>query len=156
MVSAALGTAAPVVAGVSIGALVYASYQRTRANDPGLTSEVALLLIFLLGAMSAQRAQMAAALFVAVALLLAFKETLHRFTRQVLTEAELGDLLQLAASVVIVLPLLPDRPLDPFFTEGRGGSEGRARKRGQMAEGRIRTSDFRLFNVRNQRSGNII
>ncbi len=114
VVSAALGTAALVVAGLSIGALVYASYQRTRANDPGLTSEVALLLIFLLGAMSAQRAQMAAALFVAVALLLAFKETLHRFTRQVLTEAELGDLLQLAASVVIVLPLLPDRPLDPF------------------------------------------
>jgi uncharacterized membrane protein (DUF4010 family) len=114
VVSAAIGTPALIIAGLSIGGLVFASYQRTRAEDPGLTSEIALILIFLLGALSAQNAQLAAALFVTVALVLAFKEALHRFTRQVLSEAELGDLLLLAASVLIVLPLLPDHPLDPF------------------------------------------
>jgi uncharacterized membrane protein (DUF4010 family) len=114
VVSAAIGTPALIIAGLSVGGLIYASYQRTRTEDPGLTSEIALILIFLLGALSAQNAQLAAALFVTVALVLAFKEALHRFTRQVLTEAELGDLLLLAASVLIVLPLLPDRPLDPF------------------------------------------
>lgn len=114
VVSAVLGTAILIVAGLSIGALVYASYQRSGATNSGLTNEVALILIFLLGALASQNAQLAAALFVAVALVLAFRDALHRFTRQVLTNAELGDLLLLAASVLIVLPLLPDRPIDPF------------------------------------------
>ena len=114
IVSAVLGAAVLIVAGISIGALVFASYQRGDAKDPGLTNEVALILIFLLGALASENAQLAAALFVAVALVLAFKDALHRFTRQVLTNAELGDLLLLAASVLIVLPLLPDRPIDPF------------------------------------------
>ena len=114
VIGAAIGTIALGIAGAGIVLLVWASYRRTRSSDPGLTSEVALLLTFLLGALAAQHAQLAAALFVATVIVLASKQSLHRFTRELLTDAELNDLLLLAASAVIVLPLLPDRVIDPF------------------------------------------
>jgi len=114
VIGAAIGTIALGIAGAGIVLLVWASYRRTRSSDPGLTSEVALLLTFLLGALAAQHAQLAAGLFVATVIVLASKQSLHRFTRQLLTDAELNDLLLLAASAVIVLPLLPDRVIDPF------------------------------------------
>lgn len=114
IVAALLGTVAVAVGIAATAALAYASYQRSRDHDPGLTSEVTLVLVFLLGALAHTQAQLAAALFVATAILLESKQALHRFTRQVLTDAELGDLLLLAASALIVLPLLPDRTIDPF------------------------------------------
>ncbi|RYD16524.1 MAG: DUF4010 domain-containing protein [Lysobacteraceae bacterium] len=114
LVAALLGAAAVGVGIAATAALAFGSYQRSREHDPGLTSEVTLVLVFLLGALAHTQAQLAAALFVATAILLESKQTLHRFTRQALTDAELGDLLLLAASALIVLPLLPDRTVDPF------------------------------------------
>ena len=114
VVGALLGNVALALAGAAVALLAYAGYERTRTRDPGLTSEIALILVFLLGALAAQRAQLAAALYVMTAIVLVSKQSLHRFTRQVLSDAELGDLLLLAASVLIVLPLLPDRTIDPF------------------------------------------
>lgn len=102
------------LAGLMIGVLVLASYQTSRKEDPGLTGELALIAVFLLGALAMRAPQLAAGLYVLVALLLASKQALHRFTRQVLSDAELTDLLLLAASVAIVLPLLPDRTIGPF------------------------------------------
>ena len=113
-IGALLGTGMLILSAGALLLLVLVSYGRSHEDDPGLTSEVALYLVFLLGALATRQAQLAAALFVVVAIVLTFKQALHRFTRQVLTEAELGDLLLLAASVLIILPLLPDRPLDPF------------------------------------------
>lgn len=114
IVAALIGAIAVAVGIAAFAALAHASYQRSRERDPGLTSEVTLVLVFLLGALALAQAQLAAALFVATAILLESKQALHRFTRQVLTDAELGDLLLLAASALIVLPLLPDRTIDPF------------------------------------------
>lgn len=114
VVGALLGNVALALAGAAVALLAYAGYERTRTRDPGLTSETALIFVFLLGALAAQRAQLAAALYVMTAIVLVSKQSLHRFTRQVLSDAELGDLLLLAASVLIVLPLLPDRTIDPF------------------------------------------
>lgn len=114
IVAALLGAVAVAIGIAATAALAYASYQHSREHDPGLTSEVTLVLVFLLGALAHTQAQLAAALFVATAILLESKQALHRFTRQVLTDAELGDLLLLAASALIVLPLLPDRTVDPF------------------------------------------
>ncbi|MEZ5461987.1 MAG: DUF4010 domain-containing protein [Dokdonella sp.] len=113
-ISAMIGTGVLLLSGVAMAALILVSYTRSIRQEPGLTSEVALYLVFLLGALSAQQPQLAAALFVVVAMVLTFKQAMHHFTRQVLTEAELGDLLLLAASVLIILPLLPDRTVDPF------------------------------------------
>lgn len=113
-VAALFGIPAMLVAGVGIVALTLAAYWRSRSFDPGLTTEVALLTTFVLGALAMTRPQLAAALFVVVAIILASKDSLHRFARHVLSEQELNDALLLAASALIVLPLLPDRTIDPF------------------------------------------
>jgi len=113
-VAALLGMPALLVIGIGVVALTLAGYWRSREFDPGLTTEIALLATFALGALAMTRAQLAAALFVAVAIILAGKESMHRFARQVLSERELDDALLLAASALIVLPLLPDRTIDPF------------------------------------------
>ncbi|MCE5233592.1 MAG: DUF4010 domain-containing protein [Mizugakiibacter sp.] len=113
-VAAMLGTPALLLAGAGLLTLVGIGYLRTRDYDPGLTSEIALLLTYLLGALAVHAAQAAAALFVLVTILLAGKQRMHRFVRQALSERELREALILAASVLIVLPLLPDRAIDPF------------------------------------------
>lgn len=91
-----------------------ASYRYSRTRDPGLTTEVAMLVVFLLGVLAMREIALAAGLGVAVALLLAAKSRVHRFVNNVLTEQELHDALLLAAAAAIVLPLLPDRALDPW------------------------------------------
>ncbi|HEY6941795.1 MgtC/SapB family protein [Dokdonella sp.] len=113
-VGALLGSAALVLGGAATALFAGVAYFDSRTRDPGLTSEVALVLVYLLGALAATRAQLAAGLYVLTAIVLASKPWLHRFTRQSLTDVELDDLLVLAASVLIVLPLLPDRAIDPF------------------------------------------
>jgi uncharacterized membrane protein (DUF4010 family) len=97
---------------VALAAL--AAYRRSRAEDPGLTTEVAMLVTFLLGALAMTALPLAAGLGVVVAVVLASKSALHRFVRDTLTEQEVHDGLLLAAAAAVVLPLLPDRAIDPF------------------------------------------
>jgi uncharacterized membrane protein (DUF4010 family) len=113
-VATIIGGAAVAVAAAFIALAALASYRRTQRQDPGLTTEVAMLLVYLLGVLAMRQAQLAGALGVVVALLLASKSRMHDFVRRVLTEAELHDGLLLAASALVVLPLLPDRALDPW------------------------------------------
>lgn len=103
-----------VVAAVT-GALALAAYLRGTRDDPGLTTEVALVLTALLGGLAVEAPVPAAGLGVAVAGLLAARTPLHRFVRQVLTEDELRDGLTFAAASLVVLPLLPDRAMGPFM-----------------------------------------
>lgn len=56
----------------------------------------------------------ASALAVTLATLLASRARIHRFVRSVLTQPELTDALILAAAVLLVLPLIPDRYVGPF------------------------------------------
>lgn len=109
-----IGGAGLVVAGVFVALAALASYRASRMQDPGLTSEVAMLVVFLLGVLAMREAALAAGLGVAVALLLASKSRVHRFAREQLTAQELRDGLLLAAAAAIVLPLLPDRTIDPW------------------------------------------
>jgi uncharacterized membrane protein (DUF4010 family) len=104
---------------VAVGAAFVAlaalfGYARSGADDPGLTTEVALVVAFLLGALARTNAELAAGAAVAVAILLAARTRLHRLVRDVLTEQELHDGLLLAAAALIVLPLLPDEPVGPY------------------------------------------
>jgi uncharacterized membrane protein (DUF4010 family) len=57
---------------------------------------------------------LAAAAGVLLALLLHLREQLGRFARDKLTEQELFDALLLAAAALVVLPILPDEPIDPW------------------------------------------
>lgn len=105
------GPATLVAVLLAVGALAVAGYVRTREADPGITTEIALLLSLLLGALAMREPALASALAVLAVALLAAKARLHGFVRRVLSEQELQHGLLLAASVLVVLPLLPDRPL---------------------------------------------
>ena len=102
------------VGGGFVALAALAAYQRSRRTDPGLTTEVAMLVTFLLGALAMRATPLAAALGVVVALVLAGKTRMHRFVRDTLTDQELHDALLLAAAAAVVLPLLPDRTIDPW------------------------------------------
>lgn len=103
---------AVLAAGVVILAAV--SYWRSSAHDPGLTTEVALLATFGIGVLATPSPALAAGLGVIIAMLLAARTRLHAFAQAALTERELGDAILLAGAAMIVLPLLPDRAIDPW------------------------------------------
>ncbi len=90
-----------------------AGYLRTTDQDPGLTTEVALVLTFLLGALAQQDTALAAGLGVAVALVLAYRERFHHLARETLSEQEVHDGLLMAAAALIILPLVPDEGFGP-------------------------------------------
>lgn len=104
------------LAAVAIGMVAFAglSYWRARGSDPGLTTETALVLTTLLGGLAIKQPEIAAGLGVVVAVLLAARSPLHRFVRSVLTDDELRDLLIFAAATLVILPLLPDKPIGPY------------------------------------------
>ncbi len=97
---------------VGAGALV--AYQRTHDQDPGMTTEFALLLTCLLGGLAVYNPVSAAAVGVALALLLAERHRIHHFVRNVLTAQELRDIILFSAMALIVLPLAPDRYMGPL------------------------------------------
>jgi len=103
------GTALIAVMILALAGFISLSYLRTHEQDPGLTTESALLLTLVLGALAMREPAVASAVAVVVAILLAARSSLHRFVRTVLTEQELHDALILAAAIVVVLPLMPDR-----------------------------------------------
>ncbi|MDD5002336.1 MAG: MgtC/SapB family protein, partial [Thiomonas arsenitoxydans] len=114
LAGATAGVLGPVALGVVLAAfalLTFAGYTQTRKSDPGLTTEFALLLTVLIGALAQQSPGWAAGLGVVVAGILAAKTTLHGFVRHVLSTQELESGLLLAAAALVVLPLLPDRPI---------------------------------------------
>ena len=90
------------------------AYFRSRTEDPGLTSEIALILTVLLGGVSMRQPALAAGVAVALATILASRTRLHHFVRSVLTEREVTDGLIFAGATLVVLPLLPDQQLGPY------------------------------------------
>lgn len=101
---------------VAIGALavvvlVAIAYARSRSDDPGMTTELALVVTYAIGVLALPQPALAAGASVALAVLLAARSRLHRFATRLLSEAELHDLLLLAALALVVLPLLPREPL---------------------------------------------
>ncbi len=115
--SALLGGALMLAAATAvIGALVALSYWRTRKDaDPGLTTEIALVVTTFIGALAMSQPQLAATVGVGLAILLAGRARLHHFVAEVLTEEELEAALLLGAATLVVLPLLPDRGVGPFL-----------------------------------------
>ena len=106
LVTAALALGVAILLGVA--------YWRNAGEDPGLTTETAVLLTLALGALAMGEPALAAGLAVALAVLLASRAHLHRFVRSVLSEREMNDFLVLAAATLVVLPLVPNRYIGPF------------------------------------------
>lgn len=99
-------------AAVAAGAMVaYALGDRT---DPGLTSEIALVLTFALGALAMRQPMLALGIGITTALLLAFRTRIHSVIRDMLSPTELRDALLVAAAALVILPAVPDRTVDPW------------------------------------------
>ena len=109
-----LGVAAIVAFTVVVGAVSLLAYALGERSDPGLTTELALVITFALGVLAQSEPRVALAVGVLTALLLAYRSGLHHVARRVLTERELLDFLVLSVSALVVLPMLPDRGLDPL------------------------------------------
>ncbi|HEX5687493.1 MAG TPA: DUF4010 domain-containing protein [Ideonella sp.] len=102
----------------SVGAMAVASHVRRGRDEadepPGITSEIAVMAVLLLGAMAVVGNQtLAVALAVAVSAVLAFKQPLHELVRRVGLDDILAVIKLLIASV-IVLPLVPNELVDPW------------------------------------------
>jgi uncharacterized membrane protein (DUF4010 family) len=102
------------VAASLVGAFALLAYRRSTTDDPGMTTEIALLLTCLIGGLAAREPLLAAGLGATLAGLLAARDRIHHFVRGVLSERELHDALLFAAAALIALPLAPDRFLGPF------------------------------------------
>jgi uncharacterized membrane protein (DUF4010 family) len=102
------------IATLGVIVLTAVAYWRGHEDDPGLTTEIALIVTAMLGGLSMQKPALAAGLAVTVAVLLAARSKLHRFVGSVLTEGELNDALIFAGATLVVLPLVPDRPMGPY------------------------------------------
>ncbi len=113
-VCALLGAPMSLLGAGPITLVAIAGYILRDRRDPGLTGEVALLATDVLGALAVTRPLLALEVGVVVATLLAYRVQIHRLVRETLTEQELLDGIAFAIAAVVVLPLLPNRPLDPF------------------------------------------
>lgn len=119
---ALLGATGQIVAGgaglalaVAVIALFAAvSYFRSAAEDPGLTTEIALVLTGLLGGLAQRDPILTAALGTLIALLLASRSWLHQLVRERLTDREVMDGLLLAGAGLVILPILPNEAIDPY------------------------------------------
>ncbi|MCF8510626.1 MAG: DUF4010 domain-containing protein [Rhodobacteraceae bacterium] len=99
----------------SVAVMVAVSYWRTQDQDPGLTTEIVLVLTALLGGMCIHAPQTAAAIAVAVTALLYAKAWLHNLVITVISKDELDDALIFAAATLVVLPLVPNRQMGPYL-----------------------------------------
>jgi len=121
-IAAVLGAVATIAGGVTlfviavaiVGALTTAGYVLARDDDPGLTTEVALVVTTVLGGLAITAPVLAIVTGVLVTALLASRDLLHPFIRNSLTAIELRDGLMLAVAADVVWPLLADRPIDPL------------------------------------------
>ena len=110
-----VGAALLVTTSMGIGVVAVVSYIRSSGEGKiGATTEIAALATFLLGALAGfGELTVAGSAGVAIAVLLAAKPPLERFSKA-LTAEEVSAVLELAVITVIVLPLLPNRSYGPW------------------------------------------
>ena len=98
------------------GLIVSAYLDGSRTDDPGTTTQAALLLCFGLGALVwFGFGALAVLLAVAMTLLLHFKPELQNISKS-LSRQDLQSILQFAVLSFVILPVLPNRDFGPFET----------------------------------------
>ena len=98
-----------------VAAMAAVAYWRAQDQDPGLTTEIVLVLTALLGGLCMHAPQTAAAIAVTVTVLLYTKAWLHNLVISVISKDELDDALIFAAATLVVLPLVPNRQMGPYL-----------------------------------------
>jgi uncharacterized membrane protein (DUF4010 family) len=103
----------------AVAAAIVAGYVAQTRSDPaaqGLTTEIAAIVVCLLGAAAATgHREIAGALGISTSALLAFKGRIHGVVAKI-GEDDLYAVLKLLLATFVVLPLLPDRTIDPWDT----------------------------------------
>ncbi|MBC7174272.1 MAG: MgtC/SapB family protein, partial [Polyangiaceae bacterium] len=97
-----------------VGLLAIASHVSFRGEDTGITTEVALFLTYVLGSLAMEHPLHALGLAVSATMVLALRTRIHNVARRLISDQELFDGLTLAVSALVVLPLLPNRSVDPW------------------------------------------
>lgn len=100
------------------GVIIVAGYLRTplepEGSGVGVTTEVAAMVTFALGYMARFDAELTIMLAVVALVVLALKPRIHSFAKAGLSQKEVSAALTFLVIAFVVLPLLPDRPLDPW------------------------------------------
>ena len=102
------------VMAIALAGLTIMAFRLSHEQDPGLTTEAALLLTLLLGGLAMRDPALASGIAVILTILLTARNVLHHFVSTILSETELNDALILAAAALVLLPLAPDQYLGPF------------------------------------------
>lgn len=122
---ALLGTLAAHLGNAGVGvvlaafaaALPLAAYLRPSSegrNDPGTTTEVAAVAAFALGWLAHGEPRLAAMIGVVVLAVLWLKQRIHAFAHEGLSDQEVKAALTFLVIALVVLPLLPNRAVDPW------------------------------------------
>ncbi len=106
---------------LAVGAMVtaailagYVQHVRAQPQSVGMTTEIAALVTYLLGGTTLYgEAGVAVALAIATSAVLAFKQPMHGFVRRI-GQDDLYAALKLLIATFIILPVLPNRTLDPW------------------------------------------
>ena len=100
-----------------VGVLIFPNLVRLRSKDPdpGITTDVAVLLMYCVGALLANDKMMAVGIAVGggVAVLLQFKPELHGLAAR-LGDVDLRAIMQFVLIACIILPVLPDSKFGPL------------------------------------------
>lgn len=109
-----------ILAALALGGLIlmivvsYSGALVRSKTETGITTEVAAILTFLFGVLvMGDHASVAIALAVITSLLLTFKGKLHGFIRNMSVD-DIHVTLQFALVAAVILPLLPNRTIDPL------------------------------------------
>jgi uncharacterized membrane protein (DUF4010 family) len=86
---------------------------RARDTQPGITTQVSALLVYIIGAFVPTQPIFAAVIAVVVGTILSIKDWTHRIVQNLTDEEVLGTMKFLLVSVVL-LPILPNEPVDPW------------------------------------------
>lgn len=98
----------------ALGVAAFLRDENTRANPAGLTSEAALAVMYVVGALTPHvEPVVPVAIGVVTAVLLHAKQALHRFSER-LTEPEVRSILTFALISAVVLPILPTEKFGPY------------------------------------------
>jgi uncharacterized membrane protein (DUF4010 family) len=90
------------------------TFHDREAKDQGITTEMAALVMFMVGAMVVDgRTHSAIVLTGATAVLLHWKDPLHAFARRIGTD-EFRAIIQFVLIALVLLPVLPDRAYGPY------------------------------------------
>ena len=113
-VSAAISPVAAAAAILTAGILAAVARFRDQSNATGNTTEIALVAVVGLGALSWTSPALAVGAAVAMLTLLWAKKPIHHLVEDLITDSDERDALIFFVAAFIILPLAPDIDLGPF------------------------------------------